>query len=81
MLQLAADASGIWADEAHPGSSGIGGSNGGGGGSSGSDGCGLSREQAVVKLQAGARGFLARKHLARQQQQLEQSLVWVQVGG
>lgn len=40
----------------------------------------LSRDQAVVRLQAGARSYLARKQLRLQQQQQEDALVLVQVG-
>ena len=40
----------------------------------------LSREQAVLKLQAGARGYLTRKQLRRQLQQQQEVLVLVQVG-
>lgn len=39
----------------------------------------MSRDQAVLKLQAGARGYLARKQLRLQQQQAAESLVLVQV--
>jgi hypothetical protein len=39
----------------------------------------LSREQAVLKLQAGARGFLTRKQIRLQRQQQGDALVLVQV--
>lgn len=39
----------------------------------------MTREQAVLKLQAGARGYLARKQLRLQRQQAAESLVLVQV--
>lgn len=39
----------------------------------------VSREQAVLKLQAGARGYLARKQIRQQQQQQMDALVLVQV--
>lgn len=39
----------------------------------------MSREQAVLTLQAGARGYLTRKQLRLQRQQAAESLVLVQV--
>lgn len=59
---------------------GGGGSASGGGGGGAGGGC-LTTEQAAVKLQAGARGFLARRHLARQRERQHASLMVVQVGG
>jgi hypothetical protein len=71
--------SNIWADD-ETGASGS--AQAGGGVDSGTYSNGrLGREQAVLRLQAGARGYLARKQVALQRQQLEQSLVLVHVSG
>lgn len=73
MLQAASQGAGsIWAEDSsqfvnsrHAGNSSYSGK--------------LSREQAVLKLQAGARGYLARKQVRLQRQEQTDGLVLVQV--